>query len=553
MFQTQFAQTLSSGTRPGNVEGGTNPSQIGLGSALGSIQRIFEQGSIETTGVKSDLAVEGSGFFVLQSASGQQFYTRDGSFSLTSANQLVNADGLLVQGYGVDDEFDIVEGILRPIEVPLGSLVISEATKNVNFDGTLDTDEGVATQNSILWSSPLTAGGAAATTATLLTALDDGASPPVAGGAFLAGDVITVENILKGGSELGAVDFTVTATSTMADFITFMEDAMGIDTSGAFGIGTPGITIAGAPAAAGDPDAGTLIIEGNHGTANAIRINNANFIIARSGSPSPATSPFNFQGSFAGAFGNYDLGVVQVATGAGTSTSFLAFDSLGSTIEMTVRTVLETVTSTGNTWRFFVESIDDTRRDILVGNPGTLRFDTSGNLLAATSTNISIERANTGAVTPLNMDLNFEDITQKAVGDPNLENSVLVMSNQDGFPTGTLNDYSIGFSGIVSGFFSNGLSRDLGQVVLATFANDAGLIARSNSVFTSGPNSGTPLITPPLNLGAGRIVSGALELSNVDLSREFIGLITASTGFSAASRIITTSDELLQELLLISR
>jgi len=130
---------------------------------------------------------------------------------------------------------------------------------------------------------------------------------------------------------------------------------------------------------------------------------------------------------------------------------------------------------------------------------------------------------------------------------------VLVMSTQDGFPTGTLTDYSIGASGIVSGFFSNGLSRDLGQVILATFANDAGLIARSNSVFTSGPNSGIPLISPPSTLGAGRIVAGALEQSNVDLSREFIGLITASTGFSAASRVITKSDELLQELLLITR
>ncbi|MCZ6816394.1 MAG: flagellar hook protein FlgE, partial [Planctomycetota bacterium] len=87
----------------------------------------------------------------------------------------------------------------------------------------------------------------------------------------------------------------------------------------------------------------------------------------------------------------------------------------------------------------------------------------------------------------------------------------------------------------------------------STFANPSGLIARSNSIFFVGPNSGEARITAPLTLGAGRIKAGTLELSNVDLSREFISLITTSTAFSAASRVISTSDQLLQELLLIIR
>jgi len=88
---------------------------------------------------------------------------------------------------------------------------------------------------------------------------------------------------------------------------------------------------------------------------------------------------------------------------------------------------------------------------------------------------------------------------------------------------------------------------------VATFANPEGLLARSNNTYFVGPNSGEARITAPLVLGAGKISSGTLELSNVDLSREFINLITSSTAFSAASRVVSTSDQLLQELLLVAR
>jgi flagellar hook protein FlgE len=127
------------------------------------------------------------------------------------------------------------------------------------------------------------------------------------------------------------------------------------------------------------------------------------------------------------------------------------------------------------------------------------------------------------------------------------------MNFQDGFSTGTLIDYSVGQDGVITGTFSNGLNQTLGQMAVGTFANPAGLLARSNNIYFIGPNSGEARITPPLTLGAGKINAGTLELSNVDLSREFINLITSSTAFSAASRVITTSDQLLQELLLIAR
>ena len=88
---------------------------------------------------------------------------------------------------------------------------------------------------------------------------------------------------------------------------------------------------------------------------------------------------------------------------------------------------------------------------------------------------------------------------------------------------------------------------------VATFANNQGLIDRGGNQYISGSNSGVPIVAAPQELGAGQVRSGALEQSNVDLSKEFVNLIISSTGFSAASRVITTSDQLITELLNSSR
>jgi flagellar hook protein FlgE len=88
---------------------------------------------------------------------------------------------------------------------------------------------------------------------------------------------------------------------------------------------------------------------------------------------------------------------------------------------------------------------------------------------------------------------------------------------------------------------------------LAKFANPEGLVDVGDSLFGSGPNSGTALVAKPRDFGTGRVVGGALELSNVDLSQEFIDMILASTGYSAASRVITTTDELMTQLLALGR
>ena len=133
-----------------------------------------------------------------------------------------------------------------------------------------------------------------------------------------------------------------------------------------------------------------------------------------------------------------------------------------------------------------------------------------------------------------------------------LERRGLARRQRGGSQPGTAG-IAIGDDGIIAGSFTNGLTRDIGQVALAKFANNAGLVDAGNNLFRTGPNSGTALVTTPLQFGTGRLVGGALELSNVDLSQEFINMILTSTGYTASSRVITVTDQLIEQLLQLVR
>jgi len=142
-FETLFNQTVSNGSPPSDTSGGTNPYQIGMGTKAGGVTKNYNDGSREVTGVNTELAIEGNGFFVLKSQ--DQVYSRDGTFKLNSQNMLVNANGYRVQGYGIDADFNVVQGPLKDITVPLGVLTVAKATQNVTVDGNLNATGAVAT------------------------------------------------------------------------------------------------------------------------------------------------------------------------------------------------------------------------------------------------------------------------------------------------------------------------------------------------------------------------------------------------------------------------
>ncbi|HHT68945.1 MAG TPA: flagellar hook-basal body complex protein, partial [Firmicutes bacterium] len=125
--------------------------------------------------------------------------------------------------------------------------------------------------------------------------------------------------------------------------------------------------------------------------------------------------------------------------------------------------------------------------------------------------------------------------------------------SQNGYTSGALESYAIDQNGVIVGSFSNGLTRALGQVALARFANPAGLQRAGSTMFVDTPNSGTAQIGAAGIPGFGQISPSSLEMSNVDLSEEFTDMIITQRGFQANSRIITTSDEMLQELVNLKR
>jgi len=131
--------------------------------------------------------------------------------------------------------------------------------------------------------------------------------------------------------------------------------------------------------------------------------------------------------------------------------------------------------------------------------------------------------------------------------------TTVAVTDKNGLDAGTLESYTMSKDGTVIGSFSNGASHALARVVLATFANPGGLEKAGSSSYRATFNSGEATIGAPGSAGYGDLTSGALEMSNVDLSQEFTNLIVAQRGFQANARIITTSDEVLQELTNLKR
>ncbi|QEE60189.1 flagellar hook protein FlgE [Salinibacterium sp. dk2585] len=127
------------------------------------------------------------------------------------------------------------------------------------------------------------------------------------------------------------------------------------------------------------------------------------------------------------------------------------------------------------------------------------------------------------------------------------------VTNQDGRKAGTLQSFTLSADGTLVGSFSNGASEAIGRIALANFANPGGLEKAGNSSYRATFNSGNPELGTAGNGALGKLTAGALEMSNVDLSQEFTNLIVAQRGFQANARIITTSDEVLQELTNLKR
>lgn len=144
--------------------------------------------------------------------------------------------------------------------------------------------------------------------------------------------------------------------------------------------------------------------------------------------------------------------------------------------------------------------------------------------------------------------IDFSGLTQF-----NSKNDALATAD-DGYTAGSLKGYSIGSDGVITGSYTNGMSKTLGQIALADFVNPSGLEKVGNNLYAATTNSGD-FDGTGVEVGSNgeSLIGGSLEMSNVDISYEFTQMITTQRGFQANSRIITTSDEMLQELVNLKR
>ncbi|QIA26939.1 flagellar hook protein FlgE [Thermaerobacter sp. PB12/4term] len=211
------------------------------------------------------------------------------------------------------------------------------------------------------------------------------------------------------------------------------------------------------------------------------------------------------------------------------------YDSLGNS-----HTLIFTFTRTGpNQWSWDAAAAADPVTSL---GSGTLTFSSAGLLTAGSPGTVNF---NPPGADPMTLTVDFAGLTQYA-GPSTAE------ATADGYPAGQLTSFSVDASGTITGTFSNGMTQPIAQVALAAFANPAGLL-RDGNLYWESNNSGVARIGEAGIGGRGSITPGALEMSNVDLSREFVDMIVTQRGFQANSRVITTSDEMLQELVNLKR
>jgi flagellar hook protein FlgE len=266
-------------------------------------------------------------------------------------------------------------------------------------------------------------------------------------------------------------------------------------------------------------------------------------------SPAKATSFVKFAGNLDSSAAVYSAGPPPV--GGDVKSSATAFDSLGNQIALTVE-----FTKTGpNAWNWSA-SIPDAPPATTSTNVGSgaVTFNSDGTLQTISGSPITITP--TSGAAAMTVDLRFGTPTAAAPGDlsgltQTSNTSNVTSREQDGYTAGVLTGISIDAAGKVIGNFSNSTVQTMAQILLAEFNNPGGLIRNGENTYDLSGNSGTAAIVTPGETSS--IVSSALEQSNVDLADEFTKMITAQRGFQANARVITTSDEFLQEVVNLKR
>ncbi|MCH7903129.1 MAG: flagellar hook protein FlgE [Armatimonadetes bacterium] len=218
-------------------------------------------------------------------------------------------------------------------------------------------------------------------------------------------------------------------------------------------------------------------------------------------------------------------------------------DPLGNEHQLTL-TLTEAASGNPNEWDWTVAGSNGT----LMTGGGTLVFDiTDGTLATGSPGVLTVTPPASSGIPPFNVDLIFESMSQLAA------EMQVNSSSQNGFTPGSLSSFSVAPDGTIIGLYTNGLTRTLGLISTAIFPNANGLERLGNNLWRNTDNSGIPVVGAPRSGGRGSINSGFLEQSNVDIGNEFTDLIITQRGFQANTKVVTTVDEMMQDLINMKR
>ncbi len=634
-FADTFSQTLSDARGSSGNFGGVNPVQIGLGTRISSIDTNFNSGALEATGMSTDLAINGDGFFIVGDGS-SRYFTRAGAFQIDSNGMIIAQGGqYFVQGRMADEDGTLTSSTsLENIVLPFGKKDPAHATENVDLYCNLNRE--AATTEQWLSDSPLEIDGDAINGSGNLSSID---LSSIDGVNIQNGDVIQITGTDRDGNAI-TVDFTYGSTgTTLQDLVTAINTAFNSgDSTGATVIvddngylrftaneagpndfsfalippdtveataqthtaatawttntgadnATTSTDLASIDGATIPPDT-TITIAGTDADGSAV---NLNFVYGTDGTTvGDLISTIN--NAFTGVtatlangqlvFTNNDTGanvtssitsftgcgldlafntvngtnatsvslpsmseVVNGATGEH-STEITVYDSQGAEHNLVVNFTQDN-TPGSNFWSWEVV-IDNGEINPTAGNSGTVSFNEDGSLKEFLYTNGEALTFNVDGAQEVNIRFNagtsgaFDGITQFS------SPSTTIAIEQDGYTLGQLSNISVDEMGVITGFYTNGQSKTLAQIAMATFTNQGGLKKEGDSLYSENSATGNPIINWGGSNASSTIRSGYLEASNVDLTMEFTNMIIAQRAIQANAKTISSADTILTTII----
>ncbi len=612
-FSDILSFTVRPGSAPTDAFGGQNPMQIGLGSTVGSIDMRTNQGTFQDTGQPLDVALQGRGFFTLTNGS-QSFFTRVGTFGLNADRTLVDIrTGMRVVGASGSDITIPVTDTLPPRQTsrirfqgnlpaevggPLAEIVESSAPLKAGVAATKTTAPTTLPPYDLTGrlGQPIRVSVNGGAPQTVTFAASDFTSPL---NAITAAELVTKFNSSLAGVEAtaqpsGAIDFATIKLGEAAT-LRFSEGAGATGLLGVLGLNstqssgsettavgttdlseltarvTPYQTNDQIEIAGNDPDGSSVSATFTYGVDGTtlddmIAFINATFdptqvnATLTEGKIRMTTiekGPASLRLSIGDAATNPntvlwpDFDLVQDGKGPDTATTAIeVIDSLGRAHQITL--TMTRSTDNNRVWNMAAtsESAGATVVSGLIENI-TFNADGSFSVIGSATNTLSFSFADVPGAQSVQIDLgtqgSYDGVAMLG------SRATVAAVDQDGFTSGSLVTHAFDEQGRLLFYYTNGQTRVQDTLRVTVFPNESGLLRIGDTMFTASPNSDDPIFTTAGAAGAGSVKAGSLENSNVDIAEEFVRLIEAQRGFQANSRVITTTDEILAELVNIVR